>query len=119
MLTKDFLPWQSVYYQYRKWCQQEIWFLIYRALHQLSRVQASREAQASATAIDSQTSYELPSSVFFWWNTIQKLWADGGYGELDLWLRNRFQAELDIVENLKAKGFQVLPKRWIVERTFV
>ena len=23
------------------------------------------------------------------------------------------------MENLKAKGFQVLPKRWIVERTFV
>ena len=55
MLTKDFLPWQSVYYQYRKWCQQEIWFLIYRALHQLSQVQVGREAQASATAIDSQS----------------------------------------------------------------
>lgn len=35
-----------------------------------------------------------------------------------LWLRNRFQAQSDIVMNLKAKGFQVLPKRWIVERTF-
>ena len=36
-----------------------------------------------------------------------------------LWFRNRFQAQSDIVMNLKAKGFQVLPKRWIVERTFV
>ncbi|HIA69373.1 TPA: hypothetical protein EYN98_25705 [Candidatus Poribacteria bacterium] len=34
LLAKDFPPWQSVYYHYRKWCQEEKWVLIHRALHQ-------------------------------------------------------------------------------------
>lgn len=101
MLSKDFLPWQNVYSHYGKWCQQERWFLIHRALHQLSR-----------NAANSQTAYELLSPVFFWRDTIQKLWTDGGYGE------TRFQVQLDIAVNLKAEDFQVLPKRWIAERTF-
>ena len=47
------------------------------------------------------------------------IWADGGYrGELAQWLWNRFQCELEITLNLQGTGFQLLPKRWIVERTF-
>src|ERR687886_2105007 len=52
---------------------------------------------------------------------LKKIWADGAYtGEkLASWLEEQGGWELQIVErDRKARGFEVLPKRWIVERTF-
>ena len=51
---------------------------------------------------------------------LQLLWADGGYrGELIDWVKTAFAWTLQIVEKLGGQvGFQVLPKRWLVERTF-
>ena len=52
---------------------------------------------------------------------LKKIWADGAYtGEkLAGWLEERGGWKLEIVErDREAKGFEVLPKRWIVERTF-
>lgn len=54
---------------------------------------------------------------------LQSIWADGGYlGALVRWvkeLRPYGRLKLDIVRRCdQAKGFKVLPKRWIVERTF-
>jgi len=54
---------------------------------------------------------------------LQIIWADGGYlGALVQWvkqLRPFGKLRLEIVRRSDcAKGFQVLPKRWIVERTF-
>lgn len=54
---------------------------------------------------------------------LQIIWADGGYlGSLVRWvkaLRPYGKLRLDIVRRSDAaKGFTVLPKRWIVERTF-
>lgn len=51
---------------------------------------------------------------------LELIWADGGYrGELVAWLEACFGLKLEIVEKSKEQhGFQVLPKRWIVERTF-
>jgi putative transposase len=54
---------------------------------------------------------------------LKKVWADGGYaGALIEWLwrlRTRRRIQLEIVKrNEAAHGFEVLPKRWIVERTF-
>jgi len=48
------------------------------------------------------------------------IWADGGYrGKLIKWVAVRCLWVLEIVKrNDDLKGFQVLPKRWIVERTF-
>jgi putative transposase len=49
-----------------------------------------------------------------------KLWADGGYrGTLVEWCWQRMQILLEIVSPPSTQqGFAVLPKRWIVERTF-
>jgi len=50
-----------------------------------------------------------------------KIWADGGYtGEKLLdWLHDQFGILLDIVKRSdEQKGFHVLPRRWVVERTF-
>ena len=51
---------------------------------------------------------------------LKKIWADGGYrGELVGWAKQRLGWTLQIVEKLGGQvGFEVLPKRWIVERTF-
>lgn len=51
---------------------------------------------------------------------LKKLFADGAYaGKLEKWVRTFAECELEIVRRTdRAKGFEVLPKRWIVERTF-
>jgi len=54
---------------------------------------------------------------------LQIIWADGGYlGALVRWvkqLRPYGKLKLEIVRRCdQVKGFKVLPKRWIVERTF-
>ena len=51
---------------------------------------------------------------------LKVVWADGGYGgKLEEWVGRHFQWNLDIVKKKEGqKGFEALPKRWIVERTF-
>jgi len=50
---------------------------------------------------------------------LQKIFADGGYrGNLLAWVKEELHAEMEIVLKLgDQKGFQVLPKRWVIERT--
>ena len=52
---------------------------------------------------------------------LARLWVDGGYagGTLARWARQWTQAVLEIVnKRVGQTTFEVLPKRWIVERTF-
>ena len=51
---------------------------------------------------------------------LRLLWADGGYaGKLGDWVLETCGWVLEIVKRSDdVAGFQVLPKRWIVERTF-
>jgi transposase len=52
---------------------------------------------------------------------LKKIWADGAYSgeELASWCEQRGEWKLEIVErDQETEGFEVLPKRWIVERTF-
>jgi putative transposase len=54
---------------------------------------------------------------------LRLVWADGGYaGQLLLWvrsLRKRNRLKMEIVKRTDdIKGFKVLPRRWVVERTF-
>ena len=50
---------------------------------------------------------------------LRKIWADGGYaGKLEEWCKAHEKISLEIVRKTKEKGFQLLPKRWVVERTF-
>ena len=48
------------------------------------------------------------------------IWADGGYaGKLVSWVSRYYRWKLEIVKRTdNLKGFKVIPKRWIVERTF-
>ena len=51
---------------------------------------------------------------------LKLIWADGGYaGKLVEWTRQYLRRTLEIVKRSDdVAGFAVLPKRWIVERTF-
>lgn len=53
---------------------------------------------------------------------LRLVWADGGYfGSLSDWLwqlRQQRKVRLELVQRGEQQGFAVLPKRWIVERTF-
>jgi putative transposase len=52
-------------------------------------------------------------------NGVVKIFADGGYrGELIETARIKFGWVLEIVKRNEAHKFKILPKRWIVERTF-
>jgi len=52
--------------------------------------------------------------------SLQIIWADGNYaGALVGWVRDTFACALEIVKRPPAaKGFVLLPRRWVVERTF-
>jgi putative transposase len=54
------------------------------------------------------------------WPRMKRVWADGGYaGKLIAWVDSVCQWILEIVKrNDDVKGFKLLPKRWVVERTF-
>ena len=51
---------------------------------------------------------------------LSKIWADSGYqGEYARNYCGDFEVDLEIVKrNDKESGFKVVPRRWVVERTF-
>ena len=51
---------------------------------------------------------------------LKKIWADRGYaGQLVEWVKSSLRWVLDgIGRSAEARGFEVLPHCWIVERTF-
>ncbi len=54
-------------------------------------------------------------------STLQHIWADGIYSKAGLveWVHETFDIVLEIVKrDPNQKGFAVLPRRWVVERTF-
>ena len=52
---------------------------------------------------------------------LRRIWVDGGYrgAKLMEWVAQRFHIVLQtILRTDDTKGFQPLPRRWVVERTF-
>jgi transposase len=77
----------------------------------------------SAAVPDRVAAKTLITFLLSMYGRLQTLWADGGYlGTLVGWvkgLRPFGKLKLEIVRRGKgSKGFSVLPKRWIVERSF-
>src|SRR5256712_4056836 len=77
----------------------------------------------SAAVQDRDAAKSLIKGLVDLFGRLQIIWADGGYlGTLINWvkqLRPFGKLRLEIVRRCDAvKGFKVLPKRWIVERTF-
>ena len=73
----------------------------------------------AANKSDQAGAKELLPKIFNKLPTIVKMWADSTYGgSLIDWLALRFDVELEIVRRPKGeKGFILLPRRWVVERS--
>ena len=74
----------------------------------------------SAGVQDRAAAEPLLSLARYYVPTLRTIWADGGYqGKLVNWVQSWCQWTLQIIKRSEtAQGFEVLPKRWIVERTF-
>jgi putative transposase len=62
---------------------------------------------------------KIKRSVHNRWCRLKLVWADAAYAHIVEKVHQQFGWQLDIVRRSdKAQGFEVLPHRWIVERTF-
>jgi transposase len=51
--------------------------------------------------------------------TVTLVWADGGYaGKLVTWAAGTLHRRVQIIKRSDLPGFHILPRRWVVERTF-
>ena len=75
----------------------------------------------AANVYDGNGAREVISALFSIMDTVKKIWADGTYrGELIDWAKQQFDCVIEIVKKKETEepGFHVLPRRWVVERTF-
>ena len=72
----------------------------------------------SAGISDTRGVHLLLIRLSTWFTTLLKIFVDGGYkqGCID-WAKAMFGFVLEVVKRTDT-GFKILPKRWIVERTF-
>jgi len=75
----------------------------------------------AANLYDAHAAREVLTAAFERINTIKKIWADGTYRgqEFIQWVKAQFGCVLEVVQKRNTgNGFAVLPRRWVVERTF-
>jgi len=73
----------------------------------------------SASVQDRDGAIPVINKLFESWNQIIKIFADSGYrGKLIDKVKTQFKIKFEIIKRNELHTFKVLPKRWIVERTF-
>lgn len=73
----------------------------------------------SASTQDRDGAKMVLKKLTFQYRKIRKIFADSGYsGKLLGWAKSYLRISVEIVKKIKPGCFEVLPKRWIVERTF-
>ena len=168
MLPKDFPPWQTVYWWFRRFVRQMLFRTIHDIALMIDRERAGREASPSAGVADSQTvkapapgaargfdggkktigrkrhvvvdtdgrllmmnltpadisdsagAQIILDAIRKRWPWMKHLFADGAYDRAQLMDKAAFlDFTVEVVHRIeKEQGFQVLPRRWVVERTF-
>lgn len=168
MLPKDFPPWQTVYWWFRRFVREMLFRTIHDIALMIDRERAGREASPSAGVADSQTvkapapgavrgfdggkktvgrkrhivvdtdgrllmmnltpadisdsagAQAILDAIRTRWPWMKHLFADGAYDRAGLMDKAAFlDFTVEVVRRIeKEKGFQVLPRRWVVERTF-
>ena len=72
-----------------------------------------------ASVQDRDGAVDVVNKMLASWKKVIKIFADGGYrGELIKTIKTKFKIELEIIKRDELHTFKILPKRWIVERTF-
>lgn len=62
---------------------------------------------------------QIKHSVYNRWCRLKKIWADGAYDDIVAYVSKTFGWTLEIVRRPDGvKGFVVVARRWVVERTF-
>jgi putative transposase len=80
---------------------------------------ASLQDRAGGQLVLQRLFDRIKHSVHNRWCRLKLIWADGGYEDIVELVRLQFGWKLEIVRRLAgSKGFVVLPRRWVVERTF-
>ena len=75
----------------------------------------------AANVFDGKAARLILVRLFSIWQNIRMIWADNGYSghKFSNWVLSEFSCVIEIVKKKKGqKGFHVLPRRWVVERTF-
>lgn len=74
----------------------------------------------AASVQDRDGAHQLLALIRERFSTITLVWADGGYtGRLVIWAKTVLRLTMTIVKRTdNTAGFIVLPRRWVVERTF-
>ena len=167
MLPKDFPPWQTVYW----WFRRCVRLLLFRTIHDVAlmidRERSGRAASPTGGVIDSQSikapaaekhGYDAAKKIVGCkrhiavdtdgrllminlttadisdsagaqiildairkrWPWIEHLFADGAYDPRKLMDKAAFEGfVIEVVRRIDGEpGFNVLPRRWVVERTF-
>jgi transposase len=167
MLPSDFLPWQTVYWWFRRFVRRLLFNTIHDIALMVDRERAGRDASRSAAVIDSQ-SVKAPSAkkrgfdaakkitgrkryiavdtdgrlllvnlttadisdsagaqmildtIRKRWPWVKHLFADGAYDRGKLMDKAAvLNFAIEVVRRIEGQaGFHVLPRRWVVERTF-
>src|ERR1700757_580618 len=55
LLPREFPPWPTVYYYFRRWEQESVWLTLLRSLYPLTRLKAGRSATPSVAIMDGQS----------------------------------------------------------------
>jgi putative transposase len=75
----------------------------------------------AANVFDGKAARQVITNLFLLLHTVKIIWADSAYSgaELSAWVFSQFECVLEVVRKKKgAQGFHVVPRRWVVERTF-
>ena len=168
MLPKDFPPWQTVYWWFRRFVRLMLFKTIHNVALMLDRERAGRQASPTAGIIDSQSvkasaagaergfdggkkitgrkrhiavdtdgrllmvnltpadisdsagAQPILDAIRKRWPWLKHLFADGAYDRTKLMDKAAFlDFVVEIVRRIdKEEGFKVVPRRWVVERTF-
>ena len=170
MLPRDFPPWQTVYWYFKRWRDDGVVDEIHNRLRDQLRDRVGRDPMASAGIIDAQSvkgadtvggpsrgydagkrvngrkrhivvdtlglllvvmvtgaslqdraaAHQVLGRLKLTSQSVITVFADGGYaGRLLAFARRALSIAVEIVPKpADQKGFAVLPRRWVVERTF-
>jgi transposase len=68
---------------------------------------------------DSTAGQEILDQIVVEHPSMSIAWADGGYNNAVVNHGAQFGVRVDVVKRPATKGFRVLPRRWVVERTMI